>query len=240
MTTDPTTTYPTNWGSFTFDELVEMTRKKLLHILNHQMSIPSDLVDDAVQEALFALWTHLTENPNWIKDRNFRTAWGLSNRLAMDGKNKAYLCVERLYRERVANLGDFAGYNANDEPKPPEAEYQVYEKTRYQFSTEFWRDYTLVELRDHADIVWPDGTRRDWVELADLRIDLTNAIEQSLNEAPPNLVPQHAWGFLCALLSIPKDKAAYELGLSVNTITDHMFRSLKSIRNHFKNYLVNR
>lgn len=235
--TDMTATFATPWGNLTFDELDSILRPLMFRILSFRKGVPEDMHQDAVQEGLFRLWVHLTDDPNWIMSHGFTKPYGLAYRISLTGGTYAYQNVEKLYRERVATFAE--GFNLAEIADGERPEYSDTElEPRLQYTTDFWREHTVWELRDNSVLLDIDGLGRHWQELADIHIDLDDAIGKTLDEVSDDNKPAYAWGFLCALLGVPYATAAFELGLTPGSMEQYMHRSLRSLRKHFSNYLV--
>ncbi len=69
----PICTYPTSFGTFTFPELVERTRKYASFALHHTYQVNQADIDDGLQMGFLRLWQRLQQQPQLLHDKSL--AW---------------------------------------------------------------------------------------------------------------------------------------------------------------------
>lgn len=217
-----------NGEAMTFATLSGELGDYIAHLL--LQTTPYEHVSDCKQEALLILWKELQDDPEWIAKRRFKSMGGIARRLAYDGRQQhgAWGPVQRLYEERMVNettLNDWWSDDADDEDT-----YLSIGDHRGARNTDFWRDLSEMEPRNLDVILYADGCHPDWRDLADMRIDLSAAIDHVFANVKKEKHERTSWALMSLVYGITIEQAAFMAGITRPAMNAQVIRCRKLMR----------
>lgn len=143
--------------------------------------------------------------------------------------------MQHLYEARVLNEATLNDWRP-DETQDDDTELFIGD-LRHHTNTDFWRDLSEIEPRNLDMILYADGCHPDWRGLADMRMDLTAAIDHVFANVKKEKHERTGWALMSLVYGITIEQAAFMAGITRPAMNAHVIRCRKLMREKLTPYL---
>ncbi len=205
-----------NGEYWTFEQIVENLGKLVRSIVAR--TTPEECIDDCMQDAWLRLYERLEADPE---------------ALGPNPKSKSPQHTRSFYANRVvwdAHKGSGFG--------PATQTYRsrhVLESEAFEQDREF-DDFRFGDVPGLDTLLFADEYHRNWVEEADVRLDLDEAVGRIMSCIQAEVKPRYAMAMLCVLYGVPREQGAVLAGCSRCTMHRDMQETRMLLQFHLRPY----